>query len=177
MSAPAVFSLVGTLPEGRMAIEASAGTGKTFTLAGLVVRYVAEADIALDKLLIVTFTRAAAAELRDRVRTRLAEAVVALAGPGELADAEELFGFLAKTDRERRLERLRRAVVDFDAATITTIHGFAQQVLCTLGSAAPGDLEARLLEDTNELLYSVCADVSKTLYPLSAICARSQPRC
>jgi exodeoxyribonuclease V beta subunit len=159
MSAPAVFSLVGTLPEGRMAIEASAGTGKTFTLAGLVVRYVAEADIALDKLLIVTFTRAAAAELRDRVRTRLAEAVVALAGPGELADAEELFGFLAKTDRERRLERLRRAVVDFDAATITTIHGFAQQVLCTLGSAAPGDLEARLLEDTNELLYSVCADV------------------
>ena len=71
LSSPSVFSLLGPLPEGRVAIEASAGTGKTYTLAGLVVRYVAEADIPLDKLLIVTFTRAAAAELRDRVRTRL----------------------------------------------------------------------------------------------------------
>ena len=78
MSAPSIFSLTGPLPTGRVAIEASAGTGKTYTLAGLVVRYVAETEVPVDELLIVTFTRAAAAELRDRVRTRLTEAVAAL---------------------------------------------------------------------------------------------------
>jgi exodeoxyribonuclease V beta subunit len=72
MSAPVLFSLLGPLPtSGRVAIEASAGTGKTYTLAGLVVRYAAETDVSVEELLMVTFTRAAAAELRDRVRTRL----------------------------------------------------------------------------------------------------------
>ena len=66
MRSPEPFSLIGPLPTtGRVAIEASAGTGKTYTLAGLVVRYVAEAKVSVEELLIVTFTRAAAAELRD----------------------------------------------------------------------------------------------------------------
>jgi exodeoxyribonuclease V beta subunit len=159
LSSPEIFSPLGPLPSGRTAIEASAGTGKTYTLAALVVRYVAEAKVPVDKLLIVTFTRAAAAELRDRVRTRLSEAVLALASPAGGAPGDDLFELIGRTDRRQRLERLERAVVDFDAATITTIHGFAQQVLSTLGSAAPGDLEATLLDDTRQLLSSVCADV------------------
>jgi exodeoxyribonuclease V beta subunit len=142
-----------------VAIEASAGTGKTYTLAGLVVRYVAEKDVRVDKLLIVTFTRAAAAELRDRVRSRLTEAVAALRAPSGTAISDDLLALVASADRGRRLERLEQAVVDFDAATITTIHGFAQQVLRTLGSAAPCDLDAALLDNTRELLGSVCADV------------------
>ena len=80
-SSPRVFSPTGRLPTGSVAIEASAGTGKTYALAGLVVRYVAEAAIPVEELLIVTFTRAAAAELRDRVRTRLTQAVRALRDP------------------------------------------------------------------------------------------------
>ncbi|HZJ25650.1 MAG TPA: UvrD-helicase domain-containing protein [Acidimicrobiia bacterium] len=159
MSAPSIFSLTGPLPTGRVAIEASAGTGKTYTLAGLVVRYVAETEVPVDELLIVTFTRAAAAELRDRVRTRLTEAVAALGGaPGTPID-DEAFALLAGTDRDVRRDRLERAVVDFDTATITTIHGFAQQVLTTLGSAAPGDLDATLVDDTTELVDEVCTDV------------------
>ena len=158
-SAPTTFSLTGPLPQGQVAIEASAGTGKTYTLAGLVVRYVAEAAVSVDELLIVTFTRAAAAELRDRVRTRLTEAVEALRRPQGQKLEDELFTLVAGTDRERRLDRLERAVVDFDAATITTIHSFAQQVLATLGSAAPGDLDATLVDDTAELVASVCADL------------------
>ena len=159
MSAPSVFSLLGPLPRGRLTIEASAGTGKTYTLAGLVARYVAEDEVPIEKILIVTFTRAAAAELRDRVRTRLTEAVTALREPSELAGTDELWALIGAKDRERRRGLLERAVVDFDAATITTIHGFAQQVLSSLGSAAPGDLEATLVEDTSELLHSVCSDV------------------
>ncbi len=160
MSAPEVFSLVGQLPTtGRVAIEASAGTGKTYTLAGLVVRYVAEADVSVEELLMVTFTRAAAAELRDRVRTRLSAAAAALRSPETIPADDELLEFLAGTDRDLRLDRLERAVADFDAATITTIHGFAQHVLATLGSTAHIDLDATLLEDTNDLVSAVCADV------------------
>jgi exodeoxyribonuclease V beta subunit len=154
-----VFSPLGPLPEGRVAIEASAGTGKTYTLAGLVVRYVAEAGVAVEKILVVTFTRAAAAELRDRVRSRLTEAVIALRDPAGTEVGDDLLALVASADRERRLSRLEKAVVDFDAATITTIHGFAQQVLRTLGSAAAGDLDATLFDNTPELLRSVCADV------------------
>ena len=92
MRAPEIFSPVASLPKGRFAIEASAGTGKTYTLAGLVVRYVAEQAVPIDKILIVTFTRAAAAELRDRVRSRLSDAVVALRAP--LARLNPMSSFL-----------------------------------------------------------------------------------
>ena len=162
MSAPPVFSLLDPLPSGCVAIEASAGTGKTYTLAGLVVRYVAEEAVRVEELLIVTFTRAAAAELRDRVRSRLSEAAAALRRPSDIPATDELLGFLAASDRECRLDRLEQAVADFDAATITTIHGFATQVLATLGTAAPGDPDASLLDDTNDLVEAVCADVLAT---------------
>ena len=160
MSEPAVFSLLGPLPtSGRVAIEASAGTGKTYTLAGLVVRYVAEADVSVEELLIVTFTRAAAAELRDRVRSRLSEAASALRCVEDIPATDDLLRFVASTDLELRLDRLERAIADFDATTITTIHGFANHMLANLGSAAHIDPDATLLEDTNELVRAVCADV------------------
>src|SRR5829696_9256036 len=67
------FDVCGPLPEGVTVLEASAGTGKTFTIAGLAARYVAS-GIPLDQVLVVTFTRMATAELRDRVRERLVSA-------------------------------------------------------------------------------------------------------
>ncbi|HWG93941.1 MAG TPA: UvrD-helicase domain-containing protein, partial [Mycobacteriales bacterium] len=70
MSALPVFDLTGPLPQGTTVLEASAGTGKTYTIAGLVVRYVAEGEARLDQLLVVTFSRAASGELRTRVRER-----------------------------------------------------------------------------------------------------------
>ena len=136
MTAPSIFSLLDPLPSGRTAVEASAGTGKTYTLASLVVRYVAEAGVPIDEILIVTFTRAAAAELRDRVRSRLTEAVDALKRPPDQLLDDAFFTLLADEDRQERLHRLEEAVVGFDAATITTIHGFAQRMLSALGSAA-----------------------------------------
>ena len=58
------FDITGPLPEGTTLLEASAGTGKTWTIAALVTRYVAEGVVCLDQLLVVTFTRAASQELR-----------------------------------------------------------------------------------------------------------------
>jgi len=64
------FDVCGPLPSGVTVLEASAGTGKTYTIAALTARYVAEGT-PLDRLLLITFTRMATGELRDRVRERL----------------------------------------------------------------------------------------------------------
>ena len=73
MSEPRPFDVRGPLPTGVTVLEASAGTGKTFTIAALAARYVA-AGVPLDELLLVTFTRMATGELRERVRLRLVSA-------------------------------------------------------------------------------------------------------
>ncbi len=158
------FEPTGALPTGRVAIEASAGTGKTYVLAALATRFLAERDIATSDLLIVTFTRAATAELRARVRERLVEAVAHLERPGQrdaddLLTPDPLLVHLASTDRELRLGRLRRAVTEFDAATITTIHGFATQVLATLGLTSGADPDAVMVDDSAQLAAECCADV------------------
>ena len=67
---PRQFDVCGALPSGVTVLEASAGTGKTYTIAALAARYVAD-GIPLERLLLVTFTRMATGELRERVRERL----------------------------------------------------------------------------------------------------------
>ena len=163
------FDLTGALPSGRLAIQASAGTGKTFTLAALATRFIAERDVSASELLVVTFTRAATTELRSRIRDRMAQAAAHLsdqhADHGADLDAasdDELLTHLARAGpelRRERRERLERAVVEFDAATITTIHGFATQVLGTLGTTSGTDLDAKLVDDTAEQSVAACADV------------------
>ena len=78
MSVPVAFDVCGPLPVGVTVLEASAGTGKTFTIAALAARYVAEGT-PLERLLLVTFTRTATGELRERVRERLVTAERGLA--------------------------------------------------------------------------------------------------
>lgn len=160
MSAP-VFDLQGPVPSGTIAIEASAGTGKTFALATLATRFVAEGGVAASELLVVTFTRAAAAELRDRIRSRMVGAVRCLAGVQPAPPDDELVAsLLAGNDAERqpRLRHLQRAVADFDSATVTTIHGFALQALS--GFEVPGMRPgARVVGDADDDLRAVCVDV------------------
>ncbi|MBK7322584.1 MAG: UvrD-helicase domain-containing protein [Candidatus Microthrix sp.] len=151
------FELAGPLPQSRLAIEASAGTGKTFTLSTLAARYVAEDGVPISELLVVTFTRAAAAELKDRVRARLIEFAEALDTASRPDDA--LLALIWSEDREVRLERVRTAITEFDAATITTIHGFAQQVIGTLGSTVLTDPDAVLVDDTEAIGRQVATDV------------------
>jgi exodeoxyribonuclease V beta subunit len=145
------------LPSRVRAIQASAGTGKTFTLVGLAVRFIAEQNVAASELLMVTFTRAATNELRSRVRERLVQAAAALAGEDRPDD--ELFAYLAQDHRTERLGRIRRAISDFDSATITTIHGFATQMLGVLGTTAESDPDAALVDDAGVLLGDCCVDV------------------
>ncbi|HUY65675.1 MAG TPA: UvrD-helicase domain-containing protein [Acidimicrobiales bacterium] len=160
MTAPGVtpFDVTGALPSGILSIEASAGTGKTSALAALATRLIAEGRAVASELLIVTFTRAATGELRSRVRHQLIDAADCLAGTRAVLPDEPLFEHLCSADRQGRLDRLRTAITEFDAATITTIHGFAAQVRGALGASPGVDGDARLVEDTGGLIADACAD-------------------
>jgi exodeoxyribonuclease V beta subunit len=162
---PRPFDVCGPLPEGTTLLEASAGTGKTFTIAGLTTRYVAEAKLPIDRLLVITFTRMATGELRERVRERLVRAhdglTDVLTGDGGHGD-DEIVRILADapvSEQQARLDRLAKAIADFDAATIETTHGFCLQVLYGLGTAGDVDREVTLVEDVRDLLEEVVDDL------------------
>ncbi|NCT91019.1 UvrD-helicase domain-containing protein [Cellulomonas sp. APG4] len=159
---PPVFDVCGPLPTGTTVLEASAGTGKTFTIAALATRYVAEGLAELGELMLVTFGRAATSELRDRVRGRLVSAERELRAPEAHTSADPVIAHLAACDADelgRRRDRLTRALAQFDAATITTTHGFCQQMLTALGVAADVDADAALVPDVSELRDEVVDDL------------------
>jgi exodeoxyribonuclease V beta subunit len=107
-------------------IEASAGTGKTFTLENLVVELVLATDLTLDRLLCVTFTEKATHEIRARVRGKLQSL---LAGGGTPPTDAELRDGDYWTIDDRRRQKLEAALHAFDGATIATIHAFCHRVL------------------------------------------------
>lgn len=171
--APDSFEPYGPLPTGTTVLEASAGTGKTHAIVGLAVRYVAEAGIDVSQLLLVTFSRAATQELRERTRDRFVVVAAGLADP-ELAraHADDLIRYLAQADSDevrRRRARLLAALSDFDAGTIATTHSFCQRMLDELGLAGEHDPGARLVENVDELIGTVADDLYLNRY------ARTEP--
>lgn len=156
------FSILDPLPTGTTLLEASAGTGKTWTIAALVTKYVAAGEATLDEMLVVTFTRAASQELRERVRSQLVEAAEVLADPTGVREPSDLHTWLLDADdaeRRGRTRRLTDALVTFDAATIATIHQFCQLVLRSLGVAGDTDASATLVEDLDQLTTEVVDDL------------------
>lgn len=163
VTAPGEFDLFGPLPEGTTVLEASAGTGKTFTIAALVARYVAEGVAAMDDLLVVSFSRESTRELRERVREQLVSARDGLADPNTVDANDHLLVHLTvgvhPDEVDRCRHRLEEALAVFDAATVTTTHGFCQQVLLTLGTAGDYDSGAALIENIGDLVSEVADDL------------------
>ncbi|MDQ4006591.1 MAG: UvrD-helicase domain-containing protein [Actinomycetota bacterium] len=163
MTGPPIFDLCGPLPQGTTVLEASAGTGKTFTIAGLAVRYLAEGVARIDELMLVTFGRAATAELRERVRERLVETTTSLDDlDAARQSTDDLVRHLAQgTDAEVdvRRRRLATAAANFDAATIATTHGFCHQMLAGMGIAADVDHDVTFAEWTGDLVSDVATDL------------------
>jgi exodeoxyribonuclease V beta subunit len=158
------FDLLAPLPEGAVTtvLEASAGTGKTYALAALVTRYLAEGKAVLDDMLLITFSRAASQELRERVRDQLVTAAEALDDPASVDPEDRLLGWLVQgTDEERDLRRLRLrdALAGFDAATIATTHQFCQLVLRSLGVAGDTDAGVTLVENLDQLVGEIVDDL------------------
>ncbi len=164
--------------QGVQLIEASAGTGKTFTLATLVTRLVVERGLRIGQVLAVTFTEAATQELRKRVRERLQLALELIdaapvhggAGRDEKADAT-LTRLLLQSHRERSGEdsdalrrRLRQATLEIDLAAIFTIHGFCARVLREHAlESGQGFDPPELLANDRDLREALAADLWRSV--------------
>lgn len=122
------FDLLSTPIEGTILIEAGAGTGKTYTLTAVLLRLIAEQNLPIDRILVVTFTEAATAELKEKIRETIRAACRELEGTP--SGDPFLAAFAARLpDRELALARLYEAVGSFDLAAICTIHGFCRRLL------------------------------------------------
>ncbi len=164
VSRDAAFDLFAVPFDGLVRIEASAGTGKTHTLADLYVRLVGEGGRAVDQILVVTYTVAASGELRERIHRRLAEARAHFdGGPTD----DPVLTRLRERSQERSAvaRRLAEAVHSFDEAAVFTIHGFCQRVLaeCAFESGQP--FASELVPDEHDLLQEVVDDFWRSTMP------------
>ncbi len=153
------FSLLQTeIGSGPLLIEASAGTGKTFTIAGLVLRLLLErAGLTIDQILVTTFTELATAELRGRIRDLLRDALLAF--QIGRSDNDLLRQMLQKyPEHPPAALRLNDALTNFDEAPIYTIHGFCQRVLAEQAFETGTLFDAELVTDERDLLREVTWD-------------------
>lgn len=152
---------------GRQLIEASAGTGKTYTIANLYIRLVLghgqsmRPPLSPDQILVVTFTKAAAQELVERIRLRLNDVAIALRDDTPPADpfmAVLWQDYQATAQRPYAARLLTQAAEAMDEAAISTIHSWCQRMLrehaldsgslFSLTLDSPTQTEQRLLEAT-----------------------------
>ena len=153
------FDLANTpLPHGVTVLEASAGTGKTYALAGIYLRLVVEHGLTPSQILVTTYTEAATAELRGRIRTRLENALRVFHGDAPDANDTLLPALIARAQRSEAIERLDCALRGFDEAAIHTIHGFCERSLREHAFESGTTFDAELLPDQSELLHEVAAD-------------------
>jgi len=123
----------------RLFLEASAGTGKTFTIEHLVVRLLLETDFTIEQILVVTFTRAATRELKVRIRANLEKTL----------SGGQPFDYLADLTEGQR-DKIKTALLTFERAQIFTIHGFCHRLLQEFAFEAFVGLELQQWEDKEE---------------------------
>ncbi len=165
-----------TLPlRGRHLIEASAGTGKTYTITTLYLRAIVESQWDVRQILVVTFTRAATDELRNRIRERLHDAWQALQVVTPPAE-DDGWNWLRESacstvTRNGAAEavaktrwRLQQAILEMDTAAIYTIHGFCQRALQDHAFDSGVLFDISLEQDTSQLLQQACRQVWRELF-------------
>jgi exodeoxyribonuclease V beta subunit len=139
-------------------IEASAGTGKSWTVTLLYLRLILEKNYTVDQILVVTFTDAATKELRDDIRNRIVAALEAFS-QADYQNDDEYKRLLDKCDdKEEALLRLNRAKLSMDEAAVFTIHGFCQRSLSENAFEANLPFESELLEDDSEIMQKLTDD-------------------
>ncbi|MBF0256727.1 MAG: exodeoxyribonuclease V subunit beta, partial [Gammaproteobacteria bacterium] len=147
---------------GRQLIEASAGTGKTYTIALLFLRLLLQRRLELDQILVVTFTEAATEELRERIRSRLREALEQLRGYAQSSDSA-LLALLAQLPeqglgQDQAIRQLEDALVRMDEAMIFTIHGFCARSLRDNAFASGMSFEMEQISDETSLRQAILRD-------------------
>ena len=147
--------------QGLNLIEASAGTGKTYTLTGLYLRLLLEHELSPQQILVVTYTKAATAELKERIRQRLLQARLAFGGrPSD----DSLIAHLreTRTQAEQAVKRLDLAIAGFDQSAIYTIHGFCQRVLIEHAFESGQPMDVELAPDQEARLMQIAEDFWRT---------------
>lgn len=148
--------------DGTRIVEASAGTGKTWAICALYLRLLLERGLGVPQILVVTFTNAATAELRDRIRQRIVDALAVLRSataadpfvPALLQRLRDLPG----DDDAVRVRRLELALAGFDEAAIFTIHGFCQRALADAPFTAGLPLASELVHDDGAWVQAAAND-------------------
>ncbi|MGL5225375.1 MAG: UvrD-helicase domain-containing protein, partial [Aeromonas sp.] len=169
---------------GERLIEASAGTGKTYTIAGLYLRLLLghgplieegvdagqpsahERPLSVTEILVVTFTEAATAELRGRIRARIHEARLAFMR-GESKDDLLAQLLVEVEDHELAARRLLAAERQMDEAAVFTIHGFCQRMLKQNAFESGALFETEFLTDDSQIRLQAVSDYWRSeFYPV-----------
>jgi exodeoxyribonuclease V beta subunit len=151
------FDILDTPLSNTNLIEASAGTGKTYTIEGLFVRLILEKNLLVDQILVVTFTQAATEELRDRIRRKLSMIREALIfGSSEDGFIEDLLK--NHPDLTAVHSVFDEALINFDKAAIFTIHGFCQKILYENAFETGNLFDTELITDQNDLIQEITDD-------------------
>lgn len=139
---------------GSNLIEASAGTGKTYSIAILVLRLIVEKKIPIQQILMVTFTKAAVAELEERIRLfiRLASQYVNREPIEDITIKRIVDGAINQENEEEIAQRIKEAVLFLDETSVMTIHSFCQQTLTEFAFETDQLFGSELLSDTQEII-------------------------
>ncbi len=156
-NSPTHFDLIRSPLAGFNLIDASAGTGKTYTICGLVLRLLLEKGFTIDQVLVVTYTEAATEDLRDRIRQQLRQALEAF--QNGRSDDDFLQQYLVRFDDfglPRQL--LTNALRSFDEAAIFTIHSFCQRILREYSFESGTLFDTELITDDNYIIEEIVED-------------------
>jgi len=142
-------------------IEANAGTGKTFNIQHLYLRLLLEQNLEPSQILVVTFTEAATAELRDRIRQNIAAAITYL--DNAQSDDQILRNIIEQArstskSTEEMGTALRLALAAFDEAAIFTIHGFCNRTLTSQAFESGAAFDCELNPSYSDLIREIVAD-------------------
>lgn len=152
------FDVKDVILKDNNTIEASAGTGKTYSLAVLVVRLLLEKQMPIEQILLVTFTEAAAAELKERTAKfiRLALKEADEKGSSGNKDIEAIVD-KSNLDAKNKKELFNQALLDIDKATMATIHSFCQQTLTEFAFETGQSFGKELLKDLDTIIQQEVA--------------------
>jgi exodeoxyribonuclease V beta subunit len=143
---------VTTIPlQGKNLIEASAGTGKTYSVSLMALRLILEKDIPADKILMVTFAEAAAAEMAERMRLFIKQAYEAALGN---TCSDKLIADIVNAAPDS-LAKLRRAYMLLDEINVYTIHGFCNKMLRELAFETDSDFDFDIIADDKAVFQEV----------------------
>ena len=159
----AEFDLANVELAGRNLIEASAGTGKTYAISRLFLRLLLEKRLSVHDILVVTFTEAATQELRDRIYSLIRNAKDAFIA--QQSNDPLLEALINRCDIQQALADIDRALGDFDATSIFTIHGFCRRLLYEHAFESGQTFDPEMITDQTELYCEITYDFWRMHFP------------